>query len=64
LPGDGDADVDAEYAGEEGGGEFGGELEQRGGACLAGLDAQIFEALPEVGGADRAAGLTSREQPR
>ena len=59
LPGDSDADVDAEHAGEE----FGGELEQRGGACLAGLDAEVFESLPEVGGADRAAGLASGKQP-
>src|SRR5690349_6114834 len=53
LPGDGDGDVDAEHAGEECGGEFGGELEQRGGARLSGLDAEVFESLSEVGGADR-----------
>jgi hypothetical protein len=63
LPGDGDVDVDAEHAGEQGGGQLGGELEQGGGACLAGLDAEVFEALPEVGGADRAAGLSAGEQP-
>jgi hypothetical protein len=40
LPGDGGFDVDAEHAGEQGGGQFGGELEQRSGACLAGLDAE------------------------
>src|SRR6266567_299589 len=57
LPGDGDVDVDAEHAGEQGGGEFGGELEQRGGARLAGLDAEVFEALSQVGGSDRAARL-------
>src|SRR5260370_40789285 len=61
--GDGDGDVDAEHAGEQRGGQFGGELEQRGGACLAGLDAEVFEALPEVGRADRAAGLAAGEQP-
>jgi len=55
--------VDAQHAGEQGGGQFGGELEQRGGACRAGLGAEVFEALPEVGGADRAAGLASGEQP-
>ncbi len=57
LPGDGNVDVDAEHAGEQAGGEFGGELEQCGGARLAGLDAEVFEALPQVGGSDRAAGL-------
>jgi hypothetical protein len=55
--------VDAEHAGEQGCGEFGGELEECGGACLAGSDAEVFEALSEVGGADRAAGLASGEQP-
>lgn len=63
MPGDGDFDVDAEHAGQEGGGKFGGELEQRGGACLAGLDAEGFEALSEVGGVDRAAGLAAGKQP-
>jgi hypothetical protein len=62
LPGDGDVNVDSKHAGEDGGGEFGGELEQCGGACLAGLDAEVFESLSEVGGADRAAGLASGEQ--
>jgi len=51
--------VDAEHSGEQGGGEFGGELEKRGGACLAGLDAEVFEALSQVGGPDRTAGLPS-----
>jgi hypothetical protein len=63
LPGDGDVDVDAEHAGEKGGGQFGGELEQRGGACLAGLDAEVLKPLAEVIGADRAAGLPAGEQP-
>jgi hypothetical protein len=63
LPGDGDVDVDAEHAGEQGGGEFGGELEQGGGACLAGLDAEVFDAFAEVSGADRAAGSASGKQP-
>ena len=63
LPGDGDVDVDAEHAGEDGGGEFGGELEQRGGAGLAGSDAELAEAFAEPVGADRAAGLPAGEQP-
>jgi hypothetical protein len=41
----------------------GGELEQGGEACLAGLDAKVFEAFPEVGDADRAAGSASGKQP-
>lgn len=61
--GDGDVDVDAEDAGEQRSGQFGGELEQRGGACLAGLGAEVFEALPKVRRADRAAGLAAGEQP-
>src|SRR6266699_3363032 len=63
LPSDGDVDVDAEHAGEQGGGEFGGELEQRGGARLAGLDAEVFEALSQVGGSDRAARLPAGNRP-
>ena len=63
LPGDGDADVDAEHPGEDGCGKFGGELEKRGGACLRWVDADGFEPVPEVAGADRPAGLAAGEQP-
>src|SRR6266702_6262830 len=63
LPGDGDVDVDAEYAGEQGGGEFGGELEEGGRTCLPWPDAQGLEPLSQVCGVDGAAGLPAREQP-
>ena len=63
LPGDGDGDVDAEHAGQDGGGQVGGELEQRGGAGLAGVDAELAESFGELVGADRAAGLPAGEQP-
>ena len=59
LPGDGDVDVDAEHPGEDGCGEFGGELEERGGSCLPWVDADGFESLPEVAGADGPAGLAA-----
>jgi hypothetical protein len=59
LPGDSDVDVDAEHSGEQSGGEFSGELEQCGRAGLAGLDAEVFEAFSQMGGSDRAAGLTA-----
>jgi hypothetical protein len=48
LPGGGDLDVDAEHAGQQGGGKLGGQLEQCRRACLAGVDAEVFRALPEV----------------
>jgi len=37
--------VDAQGAGEDGGGDLGGELEERGAACLAGMDAKVAEPL-------------------
>jgi len=40
--------VDAEQAGQDGGGQVGGELEQRGGACLAGADAEPEQAFGEL----------------
>jgi hypothetical protein len=63
LPGNGDGDVDAEQAGQDGGGQVGGELEQRGGAGLAGSDAELAQAFGELEGADRLAGLPAGEQP-
>jgi anti-sigma regulatory factor (Ser/Thr protein kinase) len=53
LPGGGHVYVDAEHPGEQCGGKFRGQLEQRCRACLAGVDAEIFQSLPEVA---RAAG--------
>ena len=46
-----------------GGGEFGGELEQRGGAGLAGAEAELAEPFGELVGADRSAGTSAGEQP-
>jgi hypothetical protein len=63
LPGDGDGDVDAEQAGQDGGGQVGGELEQCGGAGLAGIDAVLAEALGQTVGADQASGLAAGKQP-
>ena len=63
MPGDGDADVDAEHAGQDGGGQVGGELEQRGGASLAGSDAELAQSFAEPEGADGPAGLSAGEQP-
>jgi hypothetical protein len=59
LPGDGDGDVDAGQAGKDGGGQVGGELEQRRGASLAGVDAELAQAFGELEGADRLAGLAA-----
>ena len=64
LPFDGDADVDAKEAGEDRGGEFAGELEQSGGAGLAGLKADLAEAFGQLERADRLARSTAGEQPR
>jgi hypothetical protein len=68
LPGDGGADVEAGHAGEDGGVELGGELEERGGWCLPGADADVLESLAEVAGADgpagpAAGGLERDEEP-
>jgi hypothetical protein len=63
LPGSGDGDVDAEHACQDGGGQVGGELEQGGGAGLAGVDAVLAEAFGEAVGADRASGLPAGDQP-
>jgi hypothetical protein len=43
--------------------ELGGELEERGGWCLPGADADVLESLAEVAGADGRAGLAAGEQP-
>src|SRR5207247_438877 len=56
-------DVDAEHAGQQGGGQVGGEVEQRGGAGLAGADAELTQPFGEAEGADGACGLSSGEQP-
>src|SRR5207247_4325356 len=45
------------------GGQVGGELEQRGGAGLAGADTQLAEPPGELVGADGPAGLAAGEQP-
>jgi len=45
LPGARDGDVDAEQAGQDGGGQVGGELEQSGGAGLAGADAELAQSF-------------------
>jgi hypothetical protein len=63
LPGDRDGDVNAKYPGEDRGGQVGGELEQCGGAGLAGVEAELAESLGELVGADGAAGLAAGEQP-
>jgi hypothetical protein len=44
MPCDGDCDVDAEHSGEEGGGQVGCELEERGGAVLAGMEPELAAA--------------------
>jgi hypothetical protein len=54
LPGDGDGDVDAEHAGQDRGGQVSRELEQCGGAGLAGIDAVLAETFGQTIGADRA----------
>src|SRR6266568_9084929 len=63
LPGDGDRDMDAEHPGEHGGGQVGGELEQCGGAGLAGADADLAEPFGQLLRADGPSGLAAGEQP-
>jgi hypothetical protein len=63
LPLDGDGDVEAEQAGEDRGGQFRGEGEQRGGAVLAGAEADAPEVLTEPVVADRLARTAARKQP-
>jgi hypothetical protein len=56
--------VYAEESGKESGREFAGELEERGGAGLAGAQAEVAESFAELVGADRPVGLSAGEEPR
>ena len=53
--------MDVEHAGEERGGQVACELEERGGAVLAGMEPELAEPLVELVRADRAAWLSSGE---
>ena len=55
--------MDAEQPGEDGGGQVGAELEQRGGAGLARVDAEQAQASGHAAEAEGMAGLAAGKQP-
>lgn len=62
-PSDGGVDVQAEQVGEDGGGQVRGEVDQRGAAGGAGLDAVGVQLADEPVDAEVPAGHLAREQP-
>ncbi len=64
LPCDGDFDADSEHTGQHRGREFAGEGEQRGGAVLLRIEADVLQTLAEPFVADRPARVPAGEQPR